>query len=317
MAARQVLITGGSGYLGLSLARKYLESTEDSVLLWLHASDKIEMLAKCRLICESINAFRDRVSCCGGDLTAERPFESIDPKEIRCIIHSAAVTRFNVDLETSQKVNIEGAEKLFRFAARCPSLEALGLLSTVYASGLRAGAIEEEPLDESKGFANHYERSKWEAETLLLRKFNDVPWRIFRVATVIADDDRGCVQQQNAFHNTLRLLYYGLLSFIPGNPSTPLYFVTGRFVTAAYSDAESFNLLAEGIGAFGSSIVHQAISSVAPFARQLFIDKEIRNERLLSAWSGYHGLDPRHLARLSCQHLVKTKWGKRSAYEHQ
>src|SRR6266705_64776 len=162
MAARQVLITGGSGYLGLSLARKYLESTEDSVLLWLHASDKIGMLAKCRLICESINAFRDRVSCCGGDLTAERPFESIDPKEIRCIIHSAAVTRFNVDLETSQKVNIEGAEKLFRFAARCPSLEALGLLSTVYASGLRAGAIEEEPLDESKGFANHYERSKWE-----------------------------------------------------------------------------------------------------------------------------------------------------------
>jgi hypothetical protein len=59
------------------------------------------------------------------------------------------------------------------------------------------------------------------------------------VATVIADNDNGHVVQQNAFHNTLKLFYYGLLSVVPGQPSTPLYFVTGDFVTDAIYDAVS------------------------------------------------------------------------------
>src|SRR5262249_28275867 len=148
------------------------------------------------------------------------------------IIHTAAVTKFNVDSETAESVNIQGAEKLLKFASRCDSLETFGLLSTVYASGLKAGTIEELPL-EDVSFANHYERSKCASETKLMRDFDYLPWRILRVATVIADDHSGCVTQFNAFHNTLKLLYYGLLSLIPGNPGTPLYFVTGDFVANA------------------------------------------------------------------------------------
>ncbi|MCZ6742466.1 MAG: hypothetical protein O7D27_09955, partial [Alphaproteobacteria bacterium] len=48
--------------------------------------------------------------------------------------------------------------------------------------------------------------------------------------TIIADDDNGKVTQYNVFHNTLKLLYYGLLSVIPGNPKTPIYLVKGDFI---------------------------------------------------------------------------------------
>jgi hypothetical protein len=34
-------------------------------------------------------------------------------------------------------------------------------------------------------------------------------------------------------HNTLQLLYYGLISTLPGLPDTPLYFVTGDFAADA------------------------------------------------------------------------------------
>jgi thioester reductase-like protein len=362
MSAKQVLITGADGYLGMRLAKKYLQSTPDRVLLWVRAADEAEFRAKKENLAREMDDREDRVSYYFGDLVNEDPFVALDPSEINCVIHSAAVTRFNVDSDTARKVNIEGAEKILRFANTCPSLEALGLLSTVYASGLMSGAIEEVTLDDNAGFANHYESSKWASENLLLGEYNHLPWRILRVATVIADTDDGCVSQYNAFHNTLKLFYYGLLSLVPGKPDTPVYFVTGKFATDAvfdlmngsrsktiyhiahteeesltlgelidlafeafdrdasfqarrilkplYSDAESFDLLVDGISGFGGGIVNQAVSSVAPFGKQLFIRKQIQNHNLVTALETYRAPDARRLIRNTCEYLVRTKWGK-------
>jgi len=38
-------------------------------------------------------------------------------------------------------------------------------------------------------FANHYERSKCEAEAILQNEYGDLPWHIYRVATVLAHND--------------------------------------------------------------------------------------------------------------------------------
>lgn len=366
MDKNQVLITGGDGYLGLRLARTYLELTEDHVLLFMRANDKKELQMKKEAVSRQLSHFQDRVTYHSGDLAKEHPFNPIDPEGIRLIIHSAAVTEFNVDKYTAQKINVEGTEKILHFANRCPSLKGLALLSTVYASGLKSGFIEEAPLNDKAGFSNHYEWSKWASEMKLLTQFSHLPWRIFRVATIISDDDEGHVTQQNAFHNTLKLFYYGLLSLITGKMETPLYFVTGEFAIKAifalmnhspnqsiyhvahtkgesitlgelidlafetfgqeqdfrlrrilkplYSDAESFDLLVDGVRSFGWAIVNQAVSSIAPFAKQLFISKEIQNQELVSALSGYRAPDPRQLIRNTCKILVLTRWGRKSRH---
>ena len=362
MGAKKVLITGADGYIGSRLARKYLEQSDAPVILWVRASDAGEFQAKRTNFERAYRDFEPRMSSCWGDLINADPFESVDPRQVQKIIHTASVTRFNLEEETARRVNIEGTEKLLRFASRCDRLESLGLLSTVYASGLKSGVIEEAPMDGTAGFANHYERSKWASEATLLREFDHLPWRILRVATVIADSEDGRVTQYNAFHNTLKLFFYGLLSLIPGTPETPVYFVTGEFVTDSvftlmnipaskaiyhaahtekesltlgeliniafevfdqdedfkarrilkplYSDAETFDLLVDGVTAFGGGIINQAVSSVAPFGKQLFIKKDIRNSRLASALPGYTAPDARRLIRNTCQYLVKTRWGK-------
>jgi nucleoside-diphosphate-sugar epimerase len=362
MRAKRVLITGADGYLGMRLARRYLEATSDRLALWVRSADASEFHAKRENLARQIDDREDRVSYHWGDLVNEDPFSSLDPTEINSVIHSAAVTRFNVDEATARRVNTEGTERLLRFAGKCPSLEAFGLLSTVYASGLKAGEVDEAPLDGGSGFANHYERSKWLSENTLLTEYDHLPWRILRVATVIADSDDGRVSQYNAFHNTLKLFYYGLLSLIPGRPETPVYFVTGEFVTGAvfelmarsqskaiyhvshteaecltlgelidlafetfeqesgfrsrrilqplFSDAESFDLLVDGISAFGGGIVNQAVSSVAPFGKQLFIHKQIQNHNVVAALENYRAPDARRLIRNTCEYLVRTKWGK-------
>jgi nucleoside-diphosphate-sugar epimerase len=335
--AGTILITGASGYLGGLLARRY----EDAGWQVLALSRK------------------------SADLSDPEPFADVTDgsrKNITAIVHAGAVTRFDVEPDLAREVNVEGTEKVVAFARTCPRLESFGLVSTVYSTGLRPGRVAEELYDDSLGFANAYERSKWQAEQVVAAVGDDLPWRILRVATVIADDASGRVTQHNAFHETLKLWFHGLLPLVPGDPATPLYLVTGDFVADALvtlmqpehrgvfhvahdashsltlahavdvvsdafeavesfrrrrvlrpllGDEETFDLLTSGVGSFGGGMVRQALQSVVPFARQLFVVKELDTARMQAALgSSYRAPDPAELVRHTCEHLVATRWGR-------
>jgi len=357
-----ILITGADGYIGFRLCVKFLASCDLPVILWIRAGDETEFARKKERLDRAIGQYCGRVQYACGNLTDRAPFSSLDTTSVRAIIHAAAVTRFNVDADTARAVNLEGTEKLLAFASRCPGLERLALISTIYASGLTAGVIEEEPIRAQPEFANYYEQSKWQSERALFFRYSDLPWLVFRIATVIADNDCGQVIQQNAFHNTLKLFYYGLLSIIPGKAATPLYFITGDFAVEAiyrimmsaavhrvyhvchnreesaslenlidiafkeylenedfkrrrilkplYTELSSFNVLAEGASKLGQGVMGQALSSVSPFAGQLFVDKDIRNSKLTAAVPDLRMQPPPELLRNACSYLVTTRWGK-------
>ena len=204
-----VLITGAGGYLGRLLARRYREAGEE-VLEHGRAS---------------------------GDLAGPDPFADVDDRQrgrVTAIVHAAAVTRFDVARHVAGAVNVEGTAKVVDLARSCRRLESLGILSTIYSTGLRAGPICEQLYGDGAGFANDYEWSKWAAEQVVAGEAGSgLPWRVLRVATVVADDDTGAVTQHNAFHETLKLWFHGLLPLVPGDAATPLYLVTGSFVADA------------------------------------------------------------------------------------
>lgn len=231
-----VLITGGNGYLGVRLAERILLDSDNCVRLLVHASNGAELEQKSAGLKGRFEKHlaAKRLELLAADLSAPNCFSNIESKGIRQIIHSAAVTRFNVEEHLANTVNVEGSRSLLRFASVCPELESIQFLSTLYASGLRQGVVLEERLQRASAFSNHYERSKWEAENLLCTdEFKNLPVNLIRIATLIADNFEGVVSQQNAFHNTLKLFYYGLLSLFPGEKHTPVYFVTGDFVVDA------------------------------------------------------------------------------------
>ncbi|MEB3196338.1 MAG: SDR family oxidoreductase [Candidatus Sericytochromatia bacterium] len=227
----RTLITGAGGHIGLAVAQR-LVAEERPVLLFLHAETRDEAAAKQARIEPLFDGHGGLVRFAAGTMRDERPFAEVDRDEVSQVLHTASIIRFNVEAADADAVNVAGARKAIAFARSCPRIEAFSLVSSLYATGLAAGPIAEALLPEAPGFANHYERSKWESEALLANE-RDLPWRILRIATVMADDDSGAYSQVNAVHNTLRLLYYGLISVIPGVPETPLYLVTREFVARA------------------------------------------------------------------------------------
>lgn len=234
---RKIMITGGDGYLGQRIAREYLEQDNLQVMLWVRASDAASIEKKLDKLKLIYGKELNRVAVYWGDLTEPEPFKGIDPDDIEQIIHTAAVIDFNVEKQLAEKVNINGTRKVCEFARRCENLRSIGFISSLYASGLYAGPLFEERFKAEEGHANYYEWSKWQAEKLLFDEYPELPWKILRVGTIVADNVSGHVSQYNAIHNTLKLFYYGLLPIIPGEENIPLYLATGDYVAGATHDA--------------------------------------------------------------------------------
>jgi nucleoside-diphosphate-sugar epimerase len=178
------------------------------------------------------------------DLTVPGALDAFPADGITHIVHSAAVTKFSIDRATAQAVNIGGTEQVIEFARRCPDLERLVLVSTLYVTGLETGEIAEEAAadgieepdntaeaTDTVRFANYYEWSKHASERLVLE--SGLPATIARVSTLVADEDTGHVTQYNAVHNTFRLFFYGMLSLMPGHADVPVPVATGEFTAAA------------------------------------------------------------------------------------
>jgi nucleoside-diphosphate-sugar epimerase len=227
------LITGADGYVGRSVARQILATSDDRILALMRAKDADELERKRRFLEAELGAPGARLDCRALNLPSADGFVGLEREQVRHIVHSAAVTEFNVARPVAEAVNVEGTRATIGFARSCPRLERFVLISTIYSSGLRAGEIGERYHDDTCGFANHYEWSKWAAESLLEEASAELPWQIHRLATVLADDESGRVVQFNVVHKMWRLLHSGLLPLLPGSPETALYFVTGQFAARA------------------------------------------------------------------------------------
>lgn len=368
MTAQRVVITGADGYLGTLIAARYLRDTDFEVVACVRARSFDDLTNKSAHLMSKLKRIDAATTGSATERLDVLPLDVRMPEQLEAIprpthlIHAAAITRFDVSRDDADATNVEGSRSLWRWAADSPDLQSSVHVSTVYATGLRTGETPEQPYDSSAGFANEYEWSKWTAEHVLNTELVGLPVAIARVATVMADDLSGAVTQHNAFHQTLKLLYYGLLSVVPGKPDTPLHFVTGDYASDAVfqltqqcatgvfhvahdvscaptlqelidtafevfrhdedfrlkkilppllADEETFELLRSGISDMNSGMVAQALDSMAPFAQQLFIHKDVRNQHMRSVLPGYTEPDLHLLTSRVCQNLAATRWGRR------
>jgi nucleoside-diphosphate-sugar epimerase len=134
----------------------------------------------------------------------------------------------------AENINVGGTENLLRFAATCPRIERIGVLSTTYVAGRLRGRIAERPLERHAGFVNEYERSKYFMERRA-RRFPDLPIALYRLSTILGRES-GEVVRWGAVHNALRLFFHGWIPMVPGERGSTVDLISFDYATAALEE---------------------------------------------------------------------------------
>jgi len=161
MATRNLLLTGSTGFLGLYLAKRFLEDDAITLIVLVRPKDKdsarrrIERLLKDRLNEKEFAGIQDRFQVVEGNIThpnlglTKKQGDELSRK-VTTIIHSAALAEFNIPYEKIKPVNVDGTRNVLEFAQRCfrnGSLESVAHISTIAVSGSYRGVFYEDCLD--------------------------------------------------------------------------------------------------------------------------------------------------------------------------
>ncbi len=236
--ARQILLTGATGALGLPLIGELLrhDGVERIGLLIrpgrVSVAERFERLAGC-LAAEGLET--GGLFPVVGDLSQPLSPEGALRRDFDVIVHAAADTRFRAPHDAQNAINVEGTRRVLQWARTCPRLSHVVLVSTTCVAGSRSGSIAEESTPEPPRFINHYEKTKWQAEWLALQ--SGLPIHVVRLSTCLGNAQDGRVARPGAIHHSLRWLYRGLVPMIQGAPGTPVDLIPTetavRFVSRA------------------------------------------------------------------------------------
>ncbi|HIQ38322.1 MAG TPA: amino acid adenylation domain-containing protein [Desulfocapsa sulfexigens] len=218
-----VLLTGGTGTLGIYLIRELLLSTDAHITTIVRAKD--DQTAYQRLDDHYHNRFQrhladdsdGRLEVMTGDLTVagfgmEKKVYSRLEAEVDTILHSAALTSHYGEWDVFVSANISSVKNLADFA-RKGIPKAMHHIST---TSIGAGFIEgrskslftEFDIDKGQQSGNNYVRSKLLAETVLEKlRSEGLPVNVYRAGNIACDSETGVFQrnvEDNAFYQQIR-----------------------------------------------------------------------------------------------------------------
>jgi nucleoside-diphosphate-sugar epimerase len=126
--------------------------------------------------------------------------------ETTVIFHLAALYDLTVDLDPAWRVNVEGTRNVNHFARSLKHLRRYHYVSTCYVAGRRKGVIYESELLHDAGFRNHYEQTKYMAETEVAALIHQMPITIHRPAIVCGDSQTGETAKYDGIYYLMRYL---------------------------------------------------------------------------------------------------------------
>lgn len=226
------LVTGATGLIGGGVLRQMLNMEPDS-RAYVMVRDELRWRATAQA---RFGLLAPRITPVHGDLTVrglglDYNLRRRLTREVTGVIHAGADTCFSRSLPESRLTNTEGTREMLTLARVCGRSRRFVYLSTAYVSGRQCGLIEERDNGGTSGWVNAYERSKYEAESLVRKA--DFDWVIFRPSTIVCDSRDGSVSQINAVHRALRIYHRGLAAMMPGTPGDLLDVVTADYVNDA------------------------------------------------------------------------------------
>ena len=196
-----LLMTGFPGFLGSALLPRLLARREGVRAICLVQSQHLPTAQRRVREIEAAHPHTlHRVQLIVGDITA--PDLGIHQtardglEEVNEVWHLAAIYDLAVAAAIARRVNVDGTARILEFCQSRPQFSRLQYVSTCYVSGRYEGEFTEDALDVGQTFLNHYESTKFEAETLVRGAMADgLPATVYRPGIVVGDSRTGETQK--------------------------------------------------------------------------------------------------------------------------
>ncbi len=243
LTKRNVLITGGTGFIGRRLVRRLIKQDPGLELSLLveprlrgAADAEISKLKAENLTLSSMIIEGDITAACFGLGTAS--YDQLCGR-VTDVIHLAALYDLAVPQRIAEKVNIDGTQHVIDFLRDAGYRPTLHYFSTCYVSGRRVGVVREADLDCSFGFKNFYESTKFEAERRVRGECGKgLKAIIIRPGIVCGDSRTGETEKFDGIYFSMALV--AKLHWLPfrlprpGRLLSPVNLVPVDFVEAAF-----------------------------------------------------------------------------------
>jgi thioester reductase-like protein len=242
-----VLLTGATGFVGTEILSRFLERGDRHIFALVRAENDDQAAARLPA--------HDRLTAVAGDIEQGELGLADDTREllrreVTTVLHCAASVSFDLPLEESRAVNVEGSRRVLEFARGCDRLERFSYVSTAYVAGEPGGVFREDELSVGQRFRNPYERSKFEAELVLRSEGRDLPLQILRPSIVVGDSSTGRTTSFNVLYGPLKAFARGAVPAIPARRNAPVDIVPVDYVAdrvhelATHGPDETFHLVA-------------------------------------------------------------------------
>ncbi len=191
-----VLVTGAEGFLGRRMAGWLLANRVDAVVVLLcQPGREVEVHSfvgslpetqalRCRVVTGSVTSMDI-------GLTSDE-YRQLS-KDVTEILHLDERSRGSRRALHAQ--NVEGTRELLDFAGSCQRLRRYCHLSSVEVSGDRHGVVMEDELDLGQKFLDAYQKTKFDAEKLVVRWSRRIPVTVVRAGLVVGDTRNGEMDQ--------------------------------------------------------------------------------------------------------------------------
>ena len=158
---------------------------------------------------------------CKDRLGLEREAAFALASTIDLVVHCAAETSFQLSPGLHRSVNIAGTANVIGFARYAKgSPPGLVHVSTAYVCGERSGPIAEDDLHAGRVFANEYEATKAEAETLV--RASGLRVAVARPSIVVGASETGAIGRFENIYAFLKLIGSGRVAVLPTAPDASL-----------------------------------------------------------------------------------------------
>ena len=222
-----VLLTGATGFVGREILARFLERDRCHVFALVRAENDDEAAGRLPA--------HERLTAVAGDIEqrnlglSESSRERLG-REVTTVLHCAASVSFDLPLDESRSVNVDGTRRVLEFARSCARLDRFSYVSTAYVAGEPGGLFREDELAVGQEFRNPYERSKFEAELALRSEGADLPIQILRPSIVVGDSSTGRTSAFNVLYGPLKAFARGRVPAIPARRDAPVDIVPVDYV---------------------------------------------------------------------------------------